>query len=85
MAQFWTGFSLPGYASMTTGELVVDFFEAYLAAPIIVVSYVGYKVWFRTKFVKISQIDLKTWTRDNQDDFVALKEMDGVEHAEYPW
>jgi amino acid transporter len=70
---------------MTTGELVVDFFEAYLAAPIIVVSYVGYKVWFRTKFVKISQIDLKTWTRDNQDDFVALKEMDGVEHAEYPW
>lgn len=43
VAQFWTGFAPVGYASMTTGELVVNFFEVYLAAPIILISYVGYK------------------------------------------
>ena len=57
-AQFWTGFGPVGYASMMTGELVINFFEVYLAAPIILIGYVVYKLWFKTRFVKVSEMDL---------------------------
>ncbi|KAF8859734.1 amino acid permease [Acephala macrosclerotiorum] len=85
VAQFWTGFAPEGYGDMTTNELVINFFEVYLAAPIIIISYVGYKVWFKTKFVKIEDIDLVTGVRDNAEDLKVLKEMDRAEFAARPW
>jgi amino acid transporter len=85
VTQFWTGFSPVGYASMTTNELVINFFQVYLAAPIIVISGVGYKLWFKTKFVRTKDIDIKTGIRDTGEDLAVLKEMDRAEHAGWPW
>ena len=84
VAQFWTGFSPEGYATMTANELAVNFFEVYLAAPIIVVSYIGYKLWFKTKFVKVSEIDISTGIRDTGKDLQALKDMDRAENEARP-
>jgi amino acid permease len=60
IVQFWAGFAPEGYAEMTPPALVENFFEVYLVAPIIVLNYVGRKVWWRTKFVKLAEVDLKT-------------------------
>jgi amino acid transporter len=85
VAQFWTGFSPEGYASMTANELVVNFFEVYLAAPIILVSYIGYKLWFKTKFVKLSEIDISTGKNITGDDLQILKDMDRADYEAKPW
>lgn len=85
VAQFWTGFSPEGYQDMTTNELVINFFEVYLAAPIIVISYVGYKLWFKTKFVGLQDVDLMTGIRDSTEVLKVLKEMDRVEFQAMPW
>src|SRR5271163_3013863 len=60
VAQFWTGFAPVGYADMTAAELVQNFFEAYLAFPIVILCYVTFKLVKRTKIVKISEIDVDT-------------------------
>ncbi|KUJ13813.1 amino acid permease [Mollisia scopiformis] len=85
VAQFWTGFSPEGYQDMTTSDLVINFFEVYLAAPIIVISYVGYKLWFKTRFVKLADVDLATGIRDSGEDLRVLKEMDKLEFNARPW
>lgn len=64
IAQFWTGFAPVGYSSMTAGARVQNFFQAYLAFPIVVLSYVIYKVIFKTKFRKVSEIDITSGRRD---------------------
>lgn len=63
-AQFWTGFSPIGYETHTTGWLVVNFFQAYLAAPVVLAFYVVYKVWKRPAYVKLADVDLFTGRRD---------------------
>ncbi|KAH8679669.1 general amino acid permease Gap1-penicillium chrysogenum [Tricladium varicosporioides] len=60
IAQFWIGFAPEGYADMTVKETVEGFFMVYLAAPIILVSGVGYKIWMRTRWVRLAEVDLKT-------------------------
>jgi amino acid transporter len=85
VAQFWIGFSPQGYSSMTNAELVENFFEVYLAAPIIVVSGVAYKVWFRTRWVRTNEIDLVTGRREDAEEVAVLKEMDRVERQGWPW
>lgn len=85
VAQFWIGFSPQGYSSMTSGELVEDFFEVYLAAPIIVISGVTYKLWFRTRWVRTDEIDLVTGRREDAEEVAVLKEMDRVERQGWHW
>lgn len=64
VAQFWTGFAPVGYADMTTGELVTNFFQVYLAAPIVLAFYIPYKFYFKTPFITVDKMDLKTGRRD---------------------
>lgn len=64
IAQFWTGAWPIGYATMTSGELTEDFFEAYLAAPIVIISYVVYKIWRKTPIIRSHNMDLHTGIRD---------------------
>lgn len=49
---------------MTSSELVTSFFEAYLAAPIVIISYVGYKLWRKTSIIRSRNMDLHTGARD---------------------
>ncbi|KAK5122433.1 amino acid permease [Meristemomyces frigidus] len=64
IAQFWTGAWPIGYGSMTSAEQVETFFEAYLAAPIVIISYIVYKIWFKTPFIRSHNMDLHTGIRD---------------------
>lgn len=68
IVQFWVAFAPVGYASMSSSELVTNWFNAYLAAPVVILFYVGHKVTYRTPFwVKANEIDLMTGRRDVGD------------------
>ncbi|KAJ4509633.1 histidine permease [Exophiala dermatitidis] len=64
VAQFWTGFSPVGWRDKSTSELVINFFQAYLAAPVVVLMYLAYKILFKTKIVKTRDMDLFTGKRE---------------------
>lgn len=64
VAQFWTGFAPVGYASMSAMDRVESFFEVYLAAPIVIVLYFGFKAAKRTRIRRISDIDLTSGRRE---------------------
>lgn len=59
-AQFWTGLWPIG----ADGPQVKNFFQAYLAAPIVIVFYAGYKLWYRPSIVSLSAMDLDTGRRE---------------------
>lgn len=58
VTQFWTGAWPIGYASMSASDRVQLFFLAYLAAPIVLITYVGYKIWKKTPFIRSHNMDL---------------------------
>ena len=72
IAQFWTGAWPIGYGEHSPAEATEIFFEAYLAAPIVIVSYIGYKLWMRTPIIRSHNMDLHTGIRDlNVADLIA--------------
>ena len=64
VAQFWTGAWPVGYGSMTVGEQAQSFFEAYLATPVVILSYVSFKVIKRTKIRRAGEIDVTSGRRE---------------------
>lgn len=82
IAQFWTAVWPIGYATQTPKELVTQFFMAYLAAPIVMVSYAAYKIWYRTPIMRSHNMDLHTGIRDlNLAELVAEEK---AERASWP-
>ncbi|KAL2414846.1 General amino-acid permease GAP2 [Exophiala dermatitidis] len=63
-AQFWTGFAPIGYADMSARDRVKSFFEVYLAAPIVIVMYLAYKIIRRTRVRRARQIDVHSGRRE---------------------
>jgi amino acid transporter len=53
-----------------------NFFLQYLCAPIVVVCYVVYKLWFRTRVVRIEDIDIDTGRRDFNLPILISREVD---------
>ncbi|KAI9729596.1 MAG: glyceraldehyde-3-phosphate dehydrogenase 1 [Cirrosporium novae-zelandiae] len=82
IAQFWTGFAPIGYGSMSASERVETFFEDYLAAPIVILFYIGYKIYYRTPFMKAKDMDLVTGRREL--DISALVAEEKAERAMWP-
>ncbi|KAJ5727166.1 hypothetical protein N7493_004986 [Penicillium malachiteum] len=82
IAQFWVGFAPIGYASMSTGELVENFFSVYLATPVVLLFYIPYKLWYRTKVVRSHEADLVTGRRDL--DIQDLIEQEKAERKQWP-
>ncbi|KAJ5902298.1 General amino-acid permease GAP2 [Penicillium taxi] len=82
IAQFWVGFAPVGYATMSAGAKAESFFEAYLAAPIVIAFYIPYKFWYRTKFLRAKDMDLNTGRRDL--DLGNLIEEEKAEQAAWP-
>lgn len=64
IAQFWVGFAPIGYGSMSTSALIENFFEVYLAAPVILLFYIAYKIYYKTPFVRSHNMDLHTGIRE---------------------
>jgi amino acid transporter len=82
VAQFWTGFAPVGYGEMTAGERVENFFEAYLAAPIVILCYVIYKLVYKTRFKRLSEIDVTSGKRELN--LAALLAEERAEQALWP-
>ncbi|RDL41140.1 Amino acid transporter-like protein [Venustampulla echinocandica] len=60
-AQFWVAVAPAGSSNVRgVGERFANFFEAYLAMPVVLLFYVAYKVWYRTRWVRVNEIDLRT-------------------------
>jgi amino acid transporter len=64
VAQFWVGAWPVGYVDKGPRGQANSFFLAYLAAPIVIMFYLGYKLWFRTPFMRSKDMDLKTGMRE---------------------
>lgn len=63
VAQFWVAIAPEGvslFGNISAGERATNFFEAYLAMPVVLLFYGFYKVVYRTKWVRVKDIDLKT-------------------------
>jgi yeast amino acid transporter len=82
VAQFWTGVAPVGYASMTAGARVQSFFQSYLAAPIVIVMYIGFKIVRKTPFRRAATIDLDSGIREFN--LAELLEQDRAERASWP-
>jgi amino acid transporter len=77
IAQFWTGFAPIGYTEMTASEIAVNFFQVYLAAPIVIAFYLPFKLYYRTPFVRSHNMDLHSGLRE-----LNLSELIAEERAE---
>ena len=82
IAQFWTGFAPIGYAGESATELVDGFFQAYLAAPILLFFYLGYKFWYKTKIQRSRDMDLHSGRRDLDITYLMAEER--AERARWP-
>ena len=86
IAQFWVGFapipSSDGKRIEGAAALTKNFFAAYLTAPIVLVFYLGYKVYYKTPIMKSKDMDLQTGMRElNLQELLAEEE---VEKAAWP-
>ena len=77
ITQFWTGFAPVGYKEESNSALTETFFEAYLAAPIVLTFYITYKLYYRTPFMRAEDMDLRTGIRE-----LNLAELVAEERAE---
>ena len=81
IAQFWTGFApvppIAGKPVKGARARVQSFFEAYLAVPIVILFYVIYKLRYRTKIMKVQDMDLLTGRRDlNLEQLLAEEQLE---------
>ncbi len=86
MAQFWTGFAPPpqrGSPPLSgVGPLTENFFQAYLAVPVVLLCYIPYKLRYKTPFMRCKDMDLKTGIRELN--LAELKEEERLEQATWP-
>ncbi|PQE04284.1 Amino acid polyamine transporter I protein [Rutstroemia sp. NJR-2017a BVV2] len=82
IAQFWTAIWPIGYASMSGTDIAENFFLAYLAAPVVLLCYIPYKLWYKTPFMRSADIDLVTGRREV--DTAELIEAERLEKASWP-
>ena len=82
IAQFWTGAWPIGYGSKGPGGQASSFFQVYLAAPIVIIMYLAYKIWMKTPFIRSHNMDLHTGIRDlNVSELIAEEK---AERAAWP-
>ncbi|CAK7223390.1 histidine permease [Sporothrix eucalyptigena] len=63
-AQFWVGLYPINYSQFSMSSNVQNFFLEYLAVPIVLVMWLGHKIWFRTSYVRLSEMDIDTGRRE---------------------
>lgn len=72
--QFWIGFAPIGYSSLTAVERVESFFSVFLAVPIVTMSYLVYKIKYKTSIVRTQEMDLVTGRRELNIDEITAEE-----------
>lgn len=77
IAQFWVGAWPVRWREKTSAQLAANFFQHYLAAPVVMIFFISYKLWFRTRFVHCKDMDISTGIRE-----INLPELLAQEQAE---
>jgi yeast amino acid transporter len=80
--QFWVGFAPVGYEKMSVSQLVTNFFQSYMAAPIVLLFYIPYKIYYKTSIMRIEDMDLSTGMRELN--LLELLADERKEQAEWP-
>ncbi|KAG5659613.1 hypothetical protein KAF25_002172 [Fusarium avenaceum] len=64
LSQVWTAVSpVESQTNASTGDIVQNVFLRLMAVPIVLVMYLGHKLWYRTNFVALDDIDIQTGRR----------------------
>lgn len=64
VAQFWVGAFPIGWKEDTAAFVARNFFLKWIGAPIIFVFYLAHKIFYRTSYVRIRDMDVDTGRRD---------------------
>ncbi|KAJ4164198.1 hypothetical protein LMH87_005882 [Akanthomyces muscarius] len=64
VAQFWVAAFPIGWKSMSSAEIAQNLFLKWMSAPIIIIFYFGHKIYYRTRYVPLRDMDLDTGRRD---------------------
>ncbi|OAA48756.1 Amino acid/polyamine transporter I [Metarhizium rileyi] len=64
IAQFWVGAFPIGWQHMSASSVTQNFFLKFMGVPIILLFYVLHKLYFRTSFVRVRDMDIDTGRRD---------------------
>jgi amino acid transporter len=68
---------------MSSSERTKIFFEGYLAAPVVIVFYLGFKIWKKTSIRRIEDIDVASGRREIDLDQILAEER--AVRATWPW
>lgn len=63
IAQFWVGAFPIGWETMGPTKIVQNFFQKFMSMPIIILLYLGHKVFYNTHYVKVREMDVDTGRR----------------------
>ncbi|PNY23603.1 General amino-acid permease GAP1 [Tolypocladium capitatum] len=63
-AQFWVGAFPTGWENMDGHLVAQNFFRKYMGVPIIVAFYLSHKIFYRTSYVRVRDMDVDTGRRD---------------------
>jgi amino acid transporter len=63
IAQFWVGAFPLGWDQMDAGMVAQNFFRKFMSMPVIVLLYVGHKIFCRTHYVRERDMDVDTGRR----------------------
>ncbi|KAJ2987121.1 hypothetical protein NUW58_g4679 [Xylaria curta] len=64
IAQFWIGAWPVGFDTKSSLALAKSFFLVYLAAPVVILFFIGHYFWHRTSFIRLADMDVDTGRRD---------------------
>ncbi|PHH65506.1 hypothetical protein CDD81_2286 [Ophiocordyceps australis] len=64
VAQFWVGAFPHSWRDLSATQVAQSFFLKFLGVPIVVISYLVHKMYYRTSFVRLCDMDLDTGRRD---------------------
>ncbi len=64
LAQFWVGAFPVGFQENSVGDNAKSLFLDVLAVPIVLLMWLGHKLYYRTSFVRTADMDIDTGRRD---------------------
>lgn len=82
IAQFWVGASPIGWQEMSASGIAQNFFVKFLGAPIVLLFYLSHKLYYRTSYVRIRDMDVDTGRRDFNEPI--LKAQESEERESWP-
>ncbi|KAJ6780073.1 hypothetical protein PWT90_01002 [Aphanocladium album] len=63
VTQFWVGASPVNSENMSTQDIVQNFFLKWMGAPVVFVFFITHKLYYKTRYVKVEDLDVDTGRR----------------------